>query len=84
MKIVFSFVVLSFTEKFFGGRFNVMISLFLRVQKFRDQYYVCCFTFEWRRMVRVVKQARDATTKGTTTRFEAKAFWLVLCLFCVV
>jgi hypothetical protein len=57
--------------------------VFKSVQKFRDQYYVFCFTFEWRRMVRVVKQARDATTKGTT-RFEAKAFWLVLCLFCVV
>jgi hypothetical protein len=60
----------------------VMISLFLRVQKFRDQYYVCCFTFEWRRMVRVVKQGRNTTTKGTT-RIEAKHFGS-FCVFFVL
>ncbi len=39
-------------------------SVLKSVQKFREEYYVCCFTFEWRRMMRVVKQARDAITKG--------------------
>jgi hypothetical protein len=43
------------------------------VRKFREQYYVCCFTFQWRRMVRAMKRGRNATTKGKT-RFEAKHF----------
>jgi hypothetical protein len=70
LKIVFSLVILSFKEKLFRGSFNVMISLFLKVRKFRDQYYVCC----WMKEDGASCEAREERNYKRDNIFEAKHF----------
>ncbi len=56
--------------------------VFNRVLKSRDQYNVCCFTFEWRRVVRAVEQGRQSNFKRTAWIWSKALSWLVLWCFC--
>ncbi len=50
-------------KSFLGEIFAVMISLFLRVRKFRDEHYVCCFTLYGGEWCGLEAGRGDATTK---------------------
>jgi hypothetical protein len=55
--------------------------VFNRVLKSRDRYKVCCFNFEWRRVVQALEQGRQSNYKRTTWIWSKALSWLVLCCF---
>ncbi len=67
-------------KSFLGESFVVDRYVFKSVQKFRDEYDVCCFTFVWRRMVCVMELVETMQLQKELQDFKLNTlptFWIL-------